>query len=100
MTAYCAAFMKFNNVNDMGFMNEYGPKAAALVKKHGGETIVFGRPEVVEGEMPVNDVLVIIKFPSLAAARAYYDDAEYRPLKKMRLAKSQGVAAIVEQMPK
>lgn len=99
MAAYCTAFMKFNDINDIGFMQEYGAKSAELVAKHRGETLVFGRPEVVEGEMAHDDLLVIIKFPDAAAAKAFYSDPEYTPYKKIRLQNSKGSAAIVEQMP-
>jgi len=69
---------------------EYHPKTAALITKHGGKVLIGGnstRPLLaLEGaERPPLSV-VILQFPSLQEARAWHDDPEYAPLKQLRQA--------------
>jgi uncharacterized protein (DUF1330 family) len=40
--------------------------------------------------------MVMIKFPSVAQARAFLDSDEYAPVKAMRLGASKATAVIVE----
>jgi uncharacterized protein (DUF1330 family) len=66
----------------------YKPYVAAvgpLVAKFGGAYVVRGGEAVAkEGDAP-NGRIVVIEFPSLAAARAFYDSPEYQAILPLRL---------------
>jgi uncharacterized protein (DUF1330 family) len=72
-------------VSDPSWVEEYRPKTAALVEKHGGRYLVRGgKMERIEGNTPLPDVLVVLEFPSMERAKAWYNDPEYAPLIKLR----------------
>jgi uncharacterized protein (DUF1330 family) len=72
-------------VRDPSWVAEYGPKTAELVKKHGGKYIVRGGAmETLEGSTPLPNVMVVLEFPSMAQARAWYNDPAYAPMIKLR----------------
>lgn len=55
-----------------------------ILKKHGGEFITFDdNIETLEGD-DVQGRVVLIKFPSAEAARAWYDDPEYQAISEHR----------------
>lgn len=55
-----------------------------ILKKHGGEFITFDdNVETLEGD-DVQGRVVLIKFPSAEAARAWYDDPEYQAISEHR----------------
>ncbi|MBD0421797.1 DUF1330 domain-containing protein [Streptomyces sp. TRM S81-3] len=62
---------------------EYIARITATFEPYGGRFLVHGaRHEVVEGDWP-GDV-VMIGFPSLAEARAWWDSAEYQEIAPLR----------------
>ena len=64
---------------------EYGPKTEALVVKHGGKYLVRGGAmERLEGTGQLPSVIVVLEFPSMAQAKAWYNDPAYAPLIKLR----------------
>ena len=69
---------------------EYRPKTAALIAKHGGKVLSGGNSTrsllALEGveEPPLS--VVILEFPSLEQAQAWHDDPDYAPLKRLRQA--------------
>ena len=72
-------------VRDNSWVTEYGPKTAALVDKHGGKFIVRrGKMEKLEGKDTLPNVVVVIEFPSMEHAKAWYNDPDYAPLIKLR----------------
>ncbi len=72
-------------MRDPSWVAEYGPKTAELVKKHGGRYVVRANSmETLEGNAPRPDVMVVLEFPSMAAARAWYNDPDYAPMIKLR----------------
>ncbi|HEX8817072.1 MAG TPA: DUF1330 domain-containing protein [Terriglobales bacterium] len=82
MSAYIV--VNISGVHDAAGYEDYKAKAPAMVRKHGGEYVVRGGTfEVVEGEWKPSRV-VILRFPDMASAKAFIDDPEYRPLKKLR----------------
>ena len=93
MPAYIIVQGKLHNTD---WMAEYGPKAHALLDKHGGETVIVGNPTPLEGEQRENDIGVILKFPSGDAARNFYGDPEYAPLIKLRQSGSDSVFTLLE----
>jgi uncharacterized protein (DUF1330 family) len=81
-----AAYFLFDNVevNDPVALARYAEQAAKLVAEHGGRYLAAAvAPEVVEGDPGLNSV-VLIEFPDVASARAWYESPAYRPLKALR----------------
>ena len=94
MTAYC--FWDVREVHDENALEVYVEKVTATVEAHGGEYVVIGGPwEVVEGDWnPTYPVLIV--FPSMDAAHAWYDSPEYRDLKAIRLGASTSDAVFMD----
>ena len=56
----------------------YRQAAAASIAQYGGRYLARGvRPEAVEGGWPDGRRIVIVEFPSMAAARQWYNSPEY-----------------------
>ena len=71
-------------VNDPTVYEQYRAQVPALIRKHGGEYLVRGGAlEVIEGSWKPRR-LVVLRFPDRAAAQAFLNDPEYRPLKELR----------------
>lgn len=65
---------------------------------HGGRFRSHGkRPEVLEGDWP-GDV-VVVEFPNLAAARAWYHSAAYQAILPLRLRHSRGDVILLDGVP-
>ncbi|MCX7901860.1 MAG: DUF1330 domain-containing protein, partial [Burkholderiaceae bacterium] len=75
MPAYVIAEMK---ISDPERYRDYMAVAPAVVAAFGGEYLVRGgQHEVLEGSwQPAR--LAIVKFPSYAQAKAFYDSEQYR----------------------
>lgn len=79
---------------------EYRAQVPALLARHGGEFLVRGgavTPKEGEGFRRV----VVIRFPDMAAAEAFYHGAdyhgaEYAPLLALRRSAATGTLALVE----
>jgi uncharacterized protein (DUF1330 family) len=70
--------------DDPQALRPYGRAVIELAAKFGGRFIVLAdAPEPVEGT-PDTRRVVIMEFPSLAAARAFWTSAEYAEVKKLR----------------
>ena len=82
-------------VKDAAKMEVYKARVTPVVEKFGGRYLVIGGPfAVVEGEWrPVFPVL--IEFPSMDAARRWYDSEDYRELKQLRLSGSAGSGVFI-----
>ena len=84
-------------IQDPSWLEEYGPKVQTLVQKHGGRYLVRGgEMDVVEGTTPPSSVMVVIEFPSMEQARAWYHDPEYAPLITLRQSGSDGDLILVD----
>ena len=82
MKAYAISLAQ---MRDDSWVKHYAAKTEALVVKHGGRYLVRGANlEKLEGAAPLPHVVVVIEFPSLAHARAWHSDPEYRPLIQLR----------------
>ena len=82
MAAYAIGRLE---MRDPSWLQEYGPKTTALVAKHGGKYLVRGGAmERLEGIGQLPSVMVVLEFPSMAQAKAWYHDPEYAPLIKLR----------------
>jgi uncharacterized protein (DUF1330 family) len=82
MAAYAIGRLE---IRDPSWLQDYGPQTAALVAKHGGKYLVRGGAmERLEGTGPLPSVIVILEFPSMAQAQAWYHDPKYAPLITLR----------------
>ena len=64
--------------------SEYAQRMPALVEKHGGRyRALGGEVEILEGDWGYQ-ALVISEWPSMQAARAFWDSDDYAELKKVR----------------
>ena len=80
------AFAMFDQlkVHDPEAFKEYGSKVGETVRQFGGRYVVTGGEwETIEGDWSPT-FPVMIEFPDLAAARAWYHSDEYRPLRDLR----------------
>jgi uncharacterized protein (DUF1330 family) len=94
MSAYCL----FENleITDLAQLETYKARVAPLVARFGGRYVVLGgnaRP--VEGDWKPA-YLVMIEFPDLASARAWYESPEYEEVKRLRLAAGRFNGVILE----
>jgi uncharacterized protein (DUF1330 family) len=72
------------NVTDPQQYDEYKRLSTIAMKAHGAEVCVRGgKTEVLEGDW-TPDRVVLLKFPSVAQAKAFYDSPEYQAAKKAR----------------
>jgi uncharacterized protein (DUF1330 family) len=82
MAAYAIGRLEMRNPS---WVQEYGPKTAALVAKYHGKYLVRGgKIDRLEGTGTLPSVMVVLEFPSMEQARAWYNDPEYAPLIKLR----------------
>ena len=85
-------------VKDPALYRVYGQGAGPTVAKHGGEVVSFDvAAETIEGTPP-GPQTVIIKFPSTAAAKAWYNSPEYQAVVGKRLAATSGYSVISQSM--
>jgi uncharacterized protein (DUF1330 family) len=63
----------------------YGPKTDELIEKYGAKVLARGSAiEQLEGQHKVPDMMVVLEFPSMEKARAFYKDPEYIEMIKLR----------------
>jgi uncharacterized protein (DUF1330 family) len=82
-----SAYVLFDNVEvrDPAALAEYAKEAAKIVAEHGGRYVVLDAvPAVWEGENPGLRNVVLMEFPDVESAQAWYDDPAYQPLKAIR----------------
>lgn len=93
MPAY-AVFIREETL-DQAELDAYTPKAGASLAGHELKVLAaYGRQQVLEG--PPVEGLVIVEFPSLEAARAWYDSPQYREAREYRFRGAKYRAVIVE----
>jgi len=77
---------------------EYAQYLAAvgpILKAHGAENIVIDRDsEPLEGS--AGQVTVVLRFASKAAAKAWYESAEYQAILHLRTDNTEGIGVIAE----
>ena len=72
------------DIQDAAAYEAYKAGAPTLIRKHGGEYLARGgTTEVLEGEW-VPSRIALLKFPDWAAVKAFLNDAEYQPLRRLR----------------
>ena len=93
MAGYVIAQIK---INDPEEYSEYVKRNSQTVEKYRGRFLVRGgEMEVLEGECLYPRV-VIIEFPSVEAAREWYNSPEYEGPKSIRMATAETNLLLVE----
>ena len=91
-----AYFVVNIEVTDPEGFERYRAEVPAVIARFGGRYLVRGGAlHWIEGSLPLQR-LVILEFPSMQAARAFYDSAEYAPLLKLRLATTRSDVVLVD----
>jgi uncharacterized protein (DUF1330 family) len=81
---------------DQKLLDEYRNAIGTSVQDHGGRIVVASNDsEVLEGE-PEGTRTIVLEFPSVAAARGWYDSPEYAGPKAIRLKATAGIALLAE----
>ena len=74
-------------ITDVATYRQYEKGFFPILKKHGGEFVTFDdHSETFEGDNPPQGRMIIFKFPSEAAAKAWYADPEYQAISEHRRA--------------
>jgi uncharacterized protein (DUF1330 family) len=99
MAAYIIGLRR-SELRGTAWREEYLPKTAALIAKHGGKVLIGGNaPQALmalEGEAKPPLSVVIVEFPSLAHAQAFHNDPDYAPLQQLRQANVDMEVFVVE----
>ncbi|HEX5616306.1 MAG TPA: DUF1330 domain-containing protein [Acidimicrobiia bacterium] len=86
-------------VHDADGYEPYKRRSETSIAAHGGRYIVRGgETQAVEGDPPRGRI-VVLEFPDLAAARAWYDSAEYTEARPIRHATADGRIFFVDGVP-
>jgi uncharacterized protein (DUF1330 family) len=81
MASYIVADIE---ITDPDEYQKYAQQTAGTLKEYGGKFLVRGgQPETVEGDWKATRI-VIIEFPSVEQAKAWYDSPEYSAIKGIR----------------
>ena len=84
------------SIRDPERYKDYVQAATPTVAAHGGRDVARGgRAEKLEGDVPVNRV-VVLEFPSYAQAKGWYDSPEYQAALAIRQSCSTGTIILVE----
>lgn len=71
-------------VKDEAAFQQYAKLVKPLIERHGGGYLVISRePEIRDGHWPFVRT-VVVGFPSIEAAHAWYDSAEYHEIIGLR----------------
>ncbi len=93
MTAYFIANIE---IRDLDKFNAYREKVPPVIEKFGGRYLVRGGElHAIEGDLGLKR-LVVLEFPSMEAARRFYDSPDYAPLLQLRLDSTASDLVLVE----
>lgn len=74
-------------IHDPSWVEDYVRVVTPLVEAHGGRYLArTHHVEWLEGERAGQRIVLLVEWPSRAAAMAFYDSEEYAPYKAARLA--------------
>ena len=94
MKAYIVGFFEISDPEK--YHAEYVAPVIEIIAKHGGRPlIVSDHPVNKEGKLPEGRV-VVIEFPDMETAEAFFADPEYLPYKPVRQALTRSTLAFVE----
>lgn len=78
MAVYALVELEITNMDGMG---PYMEAVSGTVAVHGGKYLVrAGNTEVAEGGLGEYPLKVILEFPSMAAAKGWYNSGEYQSI--------------------
>ena len=95
MAAY---MMVLTEITDPGGMEEYRTHVLPVIERYGGRFLAAGPPDVLEGELQPH-VAVILEFPSMERAHAWYASPDYQDLKALRHRSARATAVFVDGLP-
>lgn len=96
MSAYAIANLRTVDFNDE--IRDYLLRIDETLEPYGGRFLVHGKtPQLVDGTLP--GAVVIIEFPDLATARAWYDSPGYQAILPLRTRNAEGGAVLVDGVP-
>jgi uncharacterized protein (DUF1330 family) len=89
-------FFDVREILDPEATKQYRERVLETVAQYGGRYLALGGPfELLEGDwQPV--IPVIIEFPSLEQAKAWYDSDIYRPLRDLRLNATRSCGVLID----
>lgn len=91
MKAYLVGFFQISDPQK--YHAEYVKPALALIAKHGGKPLIIADECMIkEGQLPAGRC-VVIEFPDMKAAEAFYADPDYQPIKPVRQALTRSILA-------
>jgi uncharacterized protein (DUF1330 family) len=92
MAAYYILTQDFTDLER--FRKEYVSKVLPFIAKHDGEVIVASHDaEPLQGDPPKG--VVVLRFPSEQAIRAWVNDPDYKSMKEVRLALTTNANAVL-----
>ena len=78
-------------ITDMDGMGPYIAGVAGTIAAHGGKYLVqAGATEVVEGGLGEFPLKVVLEFPTMEAAKGWYDSPDYQAILPHRKTSSKG----------
>jgi uncharacterized protein (DUF1330 family) len=84
------------DVHDAKIYAQYALESPAAVTKYGGKFMARGgKTHTLEGEDPPSRI-VVVEFPSVDAAQAFYNSSDYQAIIPQRQAGSRGRLFVVE----
>ena len=96
MTAYAIANLRSVDRNQQ--VADYLLRIDATLEPFSGRFLVHGAiPQLMDGELP--GVVVVIEFPDLDRAHAWYASPEYQEILPLRTGNAVGGAVIVDGVP-
>ena len=85
------------DIHNPEIYESYKKQVVPIVTAFGGEYIARGGAlDVIQEELWSPTRIVLLKFPSMAKAKAFIESPEYAPVKQMRMDNSTGTLVIVE----
>lgn len=93
MPAYLIADI---DITDPAGFELYRQRVPAVIAQFGGRYIVRGGEVRAKEGAPDFKRLVVLEFPDMAAAEAFYAAPEYQPLLDLRLASTRSKVVLVE----
>ncbi len=96
MKAYAVAHLRDVDFNER--IAEYLRRIDATLEPYGGHFLVHGgRVHPLEGEFDA--AIVVLEFPDIDAAHAWYQSPGYQAILPLRTENSRGIAFLVEGVP-
>lgn len=95
MAAYMIGRVTRNR--DSAWLGEYVEKIGPLFERHGGRVLCRSLAvEKLEGSENAPAAMVLVEFPDMAHARAWYNDRDYGPLIRLRQASADTEVELIE----